>query len=233
MKKKLIYSLLIVFYLVSCSKDSTTESKVAAPEKATLIYPDNNSACVTDGAISDIVSAVIFSWNASNNTDFYDLTITNLNTNSINTISQINATSKSVNLSRGTPYAWYITSKSSGTSKSSQSDTWQFYLAGEGIVNYAPFPADLVYPENGITVSSSSGTVNLSWTCVDLDSEELTYTLYFDAVDGLQTPNEAHTNLSATNIDVPVSANTTYYWRVVSSDGSNNSYSMVQAFRTD
>lgn len=233
MKKNLIYSLLIVFYFLSCSKDSNTQTNVASPEKATLIYPDNNSACVTDGAISDIVSAVIFSWNASSNTDYYDLSITNLNTNSATTYSKINSTSKSVNLSRGTPYSWFITSKSNGTSNSAQSDTWQFYLAGEGVVNYAPFPADLVYPENGITVSSSSGTVNLSWTCVDLDSENLTYTLYFDTIDGLQTPIEAYTNLSTTNLDVSVSANTTYYWRVVSSDGYNHSYSLVQGFRTD
>ena len=42
----------------------------------------------------------------------------------------------------------------------------------------------------------------------------------------------ALTNLSAQTVDVELDADTTYYWRVKSSDGTNASYSIVYSFKT-
>ena len=40
------------------------------------------------------------------------------------------------------------------------------------------------------------------------------------------------TNLTAKTADVSLDAETLYYWRVKTSDGTNSSFSMVYSFRT-
>ena len=51
-------------------------------------------------------------------------------------------------------YSWKVVSKANGTNYSNNSDTWQFYLAGDGQENYAPFPATILSPSSGVSVDS-------------------------------------------------------------------------------
>ena len=74
---------------------------------------------------------------------------------------------------------------------------------------------------SGSTVTLSDGKATFTWEGTDPDSgDTLSYTVYVDKVDGKQTPASALTNLSAQTADVELDADTTYYWRVKSSDGT-------------
>ena len=72
-------------------------------------------------------------------------------------------TSTKVTLDKGVPYSWVVTSKSTKSSVTTPSDTWKFYLEGTGVVNYAPFPADLKAPSSGSTVKRTDGMVTFTW----------------------------------------------------------------------
>ncbi|MDA0758100.1 MAG: hypothetical protein O3C01_05475 [Bacteroidetes bacterium] len=204
------------------------------PGKSTLSAPANNKTCETGTSISDTQSEVTFTWGASADTNTYDLRITNLNTSvAINKTALATTTTKST-LDKGVPYSWYITSKSTASTTTTNSDTWKFYLAGTGIVNYAPFPADLKIPASGSTVTrDDDGKVTFTWDGSDPDTgDTLKYTLYVDTTDGKQTPSTVLTNLTVKTASVALEPATTYYWRVKTSDGTNSSYSIVYSFKT-
>jgi hypothetical protein len=162
------------------------------PGKSTLVAPANNKTCETGTSVSDTQSTVAFSWNASASTNTYDVRITNLNTSVATNKNGVSATSTTATLDKGVPYSWKVTSKNTSSTTTTASDTWKFYLAGDGVVNYAPFPADLKTPASGSTVTLSDGKATFTWEGTD----------------------------------------TTYYWRVKSSDGTNASYSIVYSFKT-
>ena len=71
------------------------------PGKSTLLAPANNRACETGVSVSETQSEVSFSWNASAKTSYYDLTITNLNTNTPISKTGITSTSTKSNLDKG------------------------------------------------------------------------------------------------------------------------------------
>ncbi|MDB4171766.1 hypothetical protein N9761_00650 [Flavobacteriaceae bacterium] len=101
----------------------------------------------------------------------------------------------------------------------------------DGVENYAPFPADLLSPASGGTVSvSESGKISLSWSGEDPDGDALTYSIYMDQTDGLQEP--IATNVSETSLEVDADKDSVYYWKVKSSDGENSAFSQIYAFRT-
>ncbi len=174
MKKVLLGIVVISLIAVSCSKDTpggggggTTPTPTAkTPGKAVLTSPANNKTCEEVNTSGQVT----FSWNASTDTDKYDLKITNLNTQGVNNQNNITTTSKAVTLTKGIPYSWSITSKNEGT-KTTTSDTWQFYLAGDGVVNYAPFPATAVSPSPGASVARTSGKVTIEWSGSDADDD--------------------------------------------------------------
>ena len=204
---------------------------VPAPGKSSLSAPENNEVCYEGEAVDASNSAVTFSWDASSDTDSYDLQITNQETNQTQTESGITATSKAVTLATDVSYSWKVVSKANDTSDTTSSDTWQFYLAGDGQENYAPFPATILSPTSGAAVDASNGLVNLSWEGNDPDEgDSLTYTIYFDEVDGLQDPQSANTNITETSLEVEVESGTTYYWRVKTSDGTSSSFTLVYSF---
>ena len=198
---------------------------IEAPGKSALTAPANNAPC------QDVNTAgqVTFQWSAATNAETYDLKITNLNTNASSSQTDITGTSKSVTLNRGIPYSWQVTAKNKGTTTTA-SDTWRFYLAGDGVVNYAPFPASPLSPTPGATVTPTEGKVTISWESGDADGDALTYTLYADAVDGAQSP--AASNVTATSFSLSVQAGTVYYWRVVANDGKNTATSILYTFKT-
>jgi len=207
---------------------------VNPPGKSTLTAPANNETCETGTSVSATQSEVTFTWTASSDTNTYDLKITNLNTSVVINRTALTSTSTKVTLDKGVPYSWNITSKSTASTTTTASDTWKFYLAGTGVVNYAPFPADLKTPASGSTVTrDGDGKVTFTWDGSDPDGDSLNYTLYVDATDGKQTPPTAQTDLTVKTLAVALDAATTYYWRVKTSDGTNNSYSIVYSFKTE
>jgi len=209
----------------------TPTPQVPAPGKSSLSAPENNEVCYEGEAVDASNSAVTFSWDASSDTDSYDLQITNQETNQIQTESGITATSKAVTLATDVSYSWKVVSKANDTNDTTSSDTWQFYLAGDGQENYAPFPATIISPISGAAVDASNGLVTLSWEGNDPDEgDSLTYTIYFDEVDGLQDPQTANTNITETSLEVEVESGTTYYWRVKTSDGTSSSFTLVYSF---
>ncbi len=233
MKIKTIVLVILFGVLTSCGgSDSPPTPVVPTPGKSVLIAPANNTTCENGTNSTTTQSTVTFSWNSASDAKTYDLKIVNLNTQEATTQSGITTTTQNVTLTRGVPYSWTITSKNTG-STTTVSDTWKFYLAGNGVVNYAPFPAAAVSPLPGATASPTNGKITLTWETSDVEGSALTYTLYIDTVDGKQTPVDANRNLTSKSKEVSVNANTIYYWRVMTSDGTNTSTSVVYTFKTN
>ena len=239
-----LYTLSFVL-IVSCSEDdddsgTTTPAvtqqpapaptpQVPTPGKSSLSAPENNEVCYEGEEVDDSNSEVTFSWDASSDTDSYDLVITNQETSQSQTESGITSTSKAVTLATDVSYSWKVVSKANDTSDTTESDTWQFYLAGDGQENYAPFPATILSPTSGAALDSNNGSITLSWEGNDPDEgDSLTYTIYLDEVDGLQDPIEEDS--SETELEVSVESGTTYYWRVKTSDGKSSSFTLVYSF---
>lgn len=240
-----LYALSFVLIIVSCSAEdddsgTTTPAvtqqpapaptpQVPTPGKSSLSAPENNEVCYEGEEVDDRNSEVIFSWDASSDTDSYDLVINNQETSQSQTESGITSTSKAVILATDVSYSWKVVSKANDTSDTTESDTWQFYLAGDGQENYAPFPATILSPTSGAAVDSNNGGITLSWEGNDPDEgDSLTYTIYLDEVDGLQDPIEEDS--SETELEVSVESGTTYYWRVKTSDGKSSSFTLVYSF---
>ena len=235
MKKLFAFYVFVVMLITSCDSDPapapSPEPEVKTPAAAQLNLPENNKEC-EQGEVNGSTAMVDFSWNASADTDLYDLKITNLDTNVSSGISGLTTTTAEVNLERGHPYSWQVISKNSGA-VSANSSTWKFYLAGDGESNFAPFPSDAVSPTPGATITPSNGKVNLVWKSVeDPDGDPVNYTIYADKVDGLQDPQESWKDLNQTSIEISVDANTVYYWRVITSDGNNSAASNIFTFKT-
>mgnify|MGYP001179890183 FL=1 len=213
---------------------TTPAAVVDPPSASTLSHPENNKVCETGSSVSEIQSSVEFQWNTGTNADSYDLQIINLETNQTINQNNISGTSKLVTLIKGTPYSWKVISKRNGTSKTATSNTWKFYLSGDGLTNYPPYPAKLISPKSGSSLSAGTTSVELSWEGSDPDGESLTYTLYFDTTDGLQSPLSSNKNITLSSKSVSVSSGKTYYWRIKSTDpNENSSYSLIYTFRVE
>lgn len=208
---------------------TTPTPQVPTPGKSSLSAPENNEVCYEGEEVDAINSEVTFSWDASTDTDSYDLVITNQETNQSQIESGITSTSKVVTLATDISYSWKIVSKANDTNDTTESDTWQFYLAGDGQENYAPFPATILSPLSGAAVDSNNGSITLSWEGNDPDElDNLTYTVYFDEIDGLQVPFEEES--SETSLEISVESGNTYYWRVKTTDGKSSSFTLVYSF---
>ena len=239
--KKLI-NLFIILFISSCGGDGGGSGDGVGdppppqpPGAVTLTAPSNGKVCETGTSTSDTKSNVDFSWQASSNTSTYDLQVTNLNSSAVVNKTGLTTINTTVELDKGQPYIWKVISKNTTTTQTGTSTSWKFYLAGPGIKNYAPFPADLKSPNSGSTVSrSSDGKVTFSWEGSDPDQgDELKYTLYVDKTDGKQSPSNELTNITSKTFDVSLDGASTYYWRVKTSDGTNSSFSIIYSFKTD
>jgi hypothetical protein len=210
---------------------STPAPQVPTPGKSSLSAPVNNEVCYEGETVDASTSKVTFSWSTSSDTDSYDLQITNQETNQTLKESDITTNSKAVTLATDISYSWKVLSKANDTSDTTNSDTWQFYLAGDGQENFAPFPATIISPSSGAGVDASGGKITLSWEGNDPDEADvLSYTIYFDEVDGLQDPQTANINITETSLEVEVESGNTYYWRVKTSDGTSSSFTLVYSF---
>jgi len=229
-----VRKLILIFSLaiLGCGKTNTTldtggggngggtGTQTITPGKSILLFPAQNSVCTTGTSVSSTQTSVTFTWNASENTDSYELDIENLLTKAITT-QTYTATSTTVTLLNATPYAWTIISKTSkNTSSVTSSDVWKFYVSGPGVVYYAPFPATIVSPVFNQTVTASNGMTNLTWLGSDPDNDIKNYDIYL----GTSSTNLTLYKAGVTDMflnAVPVSS-TTYYWKVLTNDSKGN-----------
>lgn len=222
--------------LLSCQKDSA-ENNVApviapAPEAAILSLPKDKELCLGGTKLNGTYSEVSFEWQASKNTNNYDVTITNLNTNQsqtkFTTLNRID-----VALEAGIPYSWYVTSKSNVSNTTTNSVTWKFYLSGNGGANLAPYPADALVPKSGTTVNLVDGKATFSWVGQDPDSNTLTYEIFLDTDQSKVVKEEVAPIKSSSNTtSIALKASQVYYWKVKTSDGNLSSFTQVFSFRT-
>ena len=202
------------------------------PTASSLSFPEDDKVCQEGTSVSDTESSVNFQWSASENTNSYDLIINDIESETSVTYSDIEETNKEATLVTARSYSWQIVSKSTETNVTATSELWQFYLAGEGEENFAPYPASIVAPASGSTVTPTNGLVTLKWTGEDPDNDVLTYTVYIDTEDGLQDTNGTISGITETETTYEVTSGSVYYWRVKSSDGQNSSFTQVYTFRT-
>jgi len=224
-KIKIIAFALSVF-LLACSKDDNEGSGSGSVAAASLVSPENNTECNTGSPISATETSVTFQWNAVEGATGYFVYLKNLNTpNAI----QYNAgtnNSLAITLLKGTLYSWYVVANANGST--AQSETWKFYNAGEGVSNYAPFPADVVTPVMSSSITGS--LVTLEWTASDLDNDIVEYKVYMDSN---SNPSTLKATVATKKVEnVAVTANTTYYWKVDTKDSAGNiSHSQVFQFK--
>ncbi|MDX1364799.1 hypothetical protein [Arenibacter latericius] len=221
-------SLLFIFItLMACGgKDSPK-----APIAAQLVFPEKNSECTTGKNVNDTNTSVVeFKWLPSNHTESYELRVTNLNTNNSQTV-VVNGTSAELPLEKGSPHSWAIISKNNKTIETAKSETWFFYNSGVQ-TSYTPFPAAVITPKTGSTISKDTNNeVLLKWESTDLDNDLAGYEVYFS------TTNPPITKIGTlaanqSEIKVSVNANTTYYWRITTFDLEGNKASnSISEFR--
>lgn len=193
------------------------EPMATPPSAASLVFPDDDEECNEGVIVSDTQSTVTFQWNASENTDTYEVNLRNLNTNNT---TRTNATTNEapITISRGTPYEWFVVSKANGVAATASSPTWRFYNQGLGIENYAPFPAEVVSPARGITLENA-GDITLEWTASDVDSDIVSYEILFGTD---TTPVTSIGTTAELSMNVTIDAGQVYYWRVLTTDSQNN-----------
>jgi hypothetical protein len=197
------------------------KKKAPAPEPiaAVLLSPANNEACTTGIIVSDTESKINLSWNAGANADSYQVTIINLLNQAQQTLSTTTNSSE-LSLQRNTPYAWFVTSKSSKSAVTAKSTVWKFYNPGLGTNSYPPYPAEMVSPTMGQTVSPNAGKITLQWKGSDADNDLVNYDVYLGTSTNVAVIKSQHTTTSLT--DISVNAKTTYYWKVISRDAKGN-----------
>lgn len=199
------------------------------PKAATLVFPEDDSECL-EGEVIDLQnSEVTFEWNPAEDADYYQLEYTNLESG-VTLLKTSDTNTATVTLLRGAPYSWSVISRANGSNASATSEEWRFYNQGPGIENYAPFPAQAVYPGRGETLTNVID-VDLIWEGSDVDGDLDFFEVFFG------TSNPPDTLIETTEqdrISVTVSSGNTYYWRVRSVDAfGNSSMSETFEFRID
>jgi hypothetical protein len=227
--KKVFIITLCVSLFTACSSssggggnddDPPTPPPVAAPSASVLIFPEDDTECNTGEVVNDTQSNVTFEWNVSQNTDSYEIIVTNLNNANFSraTVSNNEAT---LLIERGTPYEWFVISEANDTNETATSETWRFYNEGPGVENYAPFPAEVISPARGSNLNASTTMITLEWEASDVDDDITTYEVLF----GTETTPSNSLGTVTENIltNVPVNTGNTYYWSIITLDSSNNS----------
>lgn len=231
--KKFLYLAIVGTIIWSCgggSDDPTPVPPVVeneSPSIPTTIYPANNDLCIDN--------TVNFQWNASTDSDGDAITYTVeiSDNNSFSPISQTkttSATSISVSLDKGVAFYWRVRAKDSEDSSGNSSEN-SFYTEGDGVSNHIPFAPVLVAPELNTVVQTA--TTNLEWTASDIDTEDtLTYDVYFGT--DAEPTTKIGDNITATTLEVTVTNNPNYYWKVVVKDGNGGeTIGQVWNFKVD
>jgi hypothetical protein len=227
---KYFSGILIGLLVLDCSSDPVAVD----PQIASLIAPVNDQTCLDGTSINDSQSDVEFQWGLAQDALSYELVVSNLMTQSSQTYSSTD-NAITITLTKAEPYSWLVRSIGEEGTNPTSSDSWKFYLAGDAITNYAPFPSELISPRSGANVTPSvDNFVTLSWSASDVDQDLLLFEVYIDQTDGTTKVQDLDFQQEETALDVEVENNKTYYWKIVAIDSNGNkSNSGVYAFRTN
>lgn len=232
MKKinKIIIAFASLGLLLSCGSDDdggavapnpNPEEQEVQPGTAELIFPLQDVVCTTGVFISDTQSNVTFMWSETENTDSYDLVLTNLNDNSEQTFTA-STNQLPVDLLQNNPYSWNIISRSNASTLTGTSAEWRFYNASQGVNNAAPYPAVLVNPADGASVSETM--VELTWEGADPDNVDgfddiVSYDVFVATSTDLSTVTS---NVTSSSFITSALASGNYFWRVETIDSAGN-----------
>ncbi len=231
--KNTVLEILAISLCIACggSDDGgevTPPEATLPPSAASLIFPEDNTECNEGTLISETQSEVVFQWNASENTDFYTVSVKNLNTGNTLDVETRNAETGII-IERGVPYSWFVTSRAAGTAEIGESSVYKFYNAGVPVTNHSPFPAEAITPRVGESVAA--GAVVLSWESTDIDDDIVSYELVLDQNN---PPATSLQNTAESSYTFEAAAGTVYYWRVVTTDAAGNrAPSEVFQFKAD
>ena len=220
-----------IFLISSCAPE---EPLPIEPGIATLIEPANNETCLDGTALNDTQSNVPFSWTSAQDALSYEVVVTNLLTQT-SQIYSVALNQTTIALTKAEPYSWRVKSIGEVGSTPVESEQWKFYLAGNAVVNYAPFPTELISPRSGANITPDiNNLVILNWKGLDVDGDLTRYEVYLDQTNATTLKTTLDFEANETSLEVEVENNSTYYWKIIALDGNGNqSNSGVYAFRTN
>ncbi len=223
MRVFLIIFLSLLF--TACKKDSPKP-----PSAAALVFPLQNSLCTTGVSITPTTSRVEFMWQTANNTNSYELRVTNLSTNITQTVST-QSTSAELTIEKGVPFSWLVITRNTQVQETASSATWQFFNAGSQIT-HAPFPAQIITPLSGASVVRDiNGEIVVEWSGADVDNDIVGYEIFLDTVSPPAVLIASPAS-SVSSIKINTIANAVYYWNVITKDAEGNSSdSGIYSFR--
>jgi len=231
MKKNILHIFLLIIVLIqfNCSKDAGPQD----PTVPNLIFPNNNEACFDGNIINDTQSDVNFQWSLSTNAINYEVVVNNL----ANQSTQVFGSSTNqleITLTNAEPYSWSVNAIGEDGSTPASSDTWKFYLAGKNVINYAPFPPELLNPRSGGNLTPVNGTIILSWNCTDVDNDLDSFEIYLDNLNATTLIKSVPYETLTTEVEINVENRKDYYWKIIAYDSNGNSSSSgVYGFRTN
>ena len=204
------------------------------PSAPTLISPANDETCLDGTSINDSQSNVDFRWSSAANALSYELVVTDLLTQSSQTY-PATSNQTTVALTKAEPYNWSVKSIGEVGSVPSQSIQWKFYLAGDAVVNFAPFPSELISPQSGANVTPDiNNLIKLQWNASDVDGDLAQFEVYLDKNDATTIIKTIAYQTEEESIEIDVENGSTYYWKIIAIDtNQNQSSSGVYAFRTN
>jgi hypothetical protein len=221
---------LFAILIVLCCSCSKKDPPPVVPGAATLVFPENNSLCITGVSQSPTTSEVTFSWLAAQNADSYEVIVTALNAGGVQRQITTRLSADFV-LDKGAPYSWQVVALNQSSGEKAASTVWQFYNAGAAL-SYPPFPARLLAPESGVSVfPNTNSQVVLAWELADADNDIAEVEVYLGtSADAL--PLFVSLGGTAESLQVSVESGSVYYWQILSRDSrGNTSLSRLNSFR--
>ncbi len=216
MTKTVLIFFAMLFVLVACNK----KNEPKPPGQAELVFPEKNSECTTGQSLGATTSRVTFIWQEAKNTQTYELRVTNVATGTTQTISTV-STSASLPIEKGVPFSWLVRSRNNQIEQTVSSTVWNFYNSGANN-SFAPFPAEIITPRMSEKVFKDiNNEVTLSWSGSDLDDDIANFEIYLSTEN--PPANLINTlGVTVTEQKVAVSADTVYYWSVITKDEEGN-----------
>ncbi|WP_276166354.1 hypothetical protein [Zobellia alginiliquefaciens] len=218
LKSTLFLLLLLVMTACPGSKDEGPDmDEMGEPGSVSLVFPENNSECTEGETVNDLQSAITFQWQTSESAARYELNLKNL-ANGKTQVTETLSNEAILTLNSNTPYEWYVITRNDDSETAPESATWKFYNAGEGIVNYAPFPAEAFYPNRGGSISVNT-SVELEWQGNDVDNDIIEYEVFFGTE---ETPAVSLGTTDQNTMITNVVSGQAYYWQVKTKDNIGN-----------
>ncbi len=231
MKRVYLYITIVsAALLFSCSGDDDAGVAVGsfneAPTIPKLVFPADNLTCTSfnlefaweaaSDANGDTVSYVI---EVASESSFASILFTAITSDPLRVFT----------LEKGITYYWRVKARDSQGSDSEYSEVQSFFTEPDASVNSLPSVLELISPELGDRVSGTN--ITLDWDASDADGDDLLYDVYFGTTN---SPTLIEENITTSQLEVTVTSNTIYYWRVVVKDSNQNAtMGQVWNFRTE